>query len=298
MNVLLITGDKRFKPRHPRYELQKSAVERLEVVYWGRMHFWPKLPKGSFDVVTVQDPFWRGLFGWLVARRLRVPLNVQVHADLAKASLVKHILAQIVLRHANSVRAVSEKIRHQVLSVSTDAPVRVLPVYIDLEKFKDLRREQHDTKTVLWVGRFEEEKDPMRAIDIVRELNERGTEIKLIMLGAGRLEQRLRTSATGLPVEFVGWQDPTTYLAQADVVLCTSKEESYGASIIEALAAGVPVVAPDVGVAREAGAVVVQRNDLAEGVLRVLQLGERGVLKLPLYTKEEWSKLWRESLRA
>lgn len=66
---------------------------------------------------------------------------------------------------------------------------------------------------------------------------------------------------------------PAVFLETADVVLCTSLYESWGASIVEALAAGVPVVAPDVGVAKEAGATVVPRAQLAEAVVRVLEEG-------------------------
>ena len=63
MKVLIITGDKKFGPGHERYELQRSVVDELAVVYWGRGSYWPKLPKERFDVVTTQDPFWRGPWG-------------------------------------------------------------------------------------------------------------------------------------------------------------------------------------------------------------------------------------------
>ena len=56
----MITGDPRFGPGNERYELQKRAVEELSVIYWGKGALWPRIPKGHFDVVTAQDPFWRG----------------------------------------------------------------------------------------------------------------------------------------------------------------------------------------------------------------------------------------------
>ena len=62
------------------------------------------------------------------------------------------------------------------------------------------------------------------------------------------------------------------------------------------LARGVTVVAPDVGVAKEAGAIVVPRSELAEATIRVLQTGERGMLKMRLLTAEVWTREWRESL--
>lgn len=82
----------------------------------------------------------------------------------------------------------------------------------------------------------------------------------------------------------------------ADVVVCTSKHESWGASIVEALAAGVPVVAPDVGVAREAGAILADRTELSQKVIEVLQKPVHGKLTLELRGPEAWAHAWKESL--
>ncbi len=116
------------------------------------------------------------------------------------------------------------------------------------------------------------------------------------MLGAGTLESTLRKAATGLLVDFPGWKDPAEYLPTTDVVLCTSRYESWGASIVEALAAGAPVVAPDVGIAREAGAFIVDRTSLAEKVAEILEQGTRGTLRLNLPSAEEWARRWKETL--
>ncbi|MEK7109466.1 MAG: glycosyltransferase [Patescibacteria group bacterium] len=298
MKVLMITGDKKFAAS-PRFALQAAQVEKLSVVYWGRGSLWPKIPKGQFsaqggpalgwDVVTAQDPFWRGLFAWRVARRLTCRLNLQVHTG------VLNILGKFILRRADSVRVVSEKIKKQVEAIGVRAPVTVLPVYVDIERFRGIARPSESDsqgKTVLWVGRFEDEKDPLLALEVVQKV----PGAKLVMLGAGSLEAALKTKAKGLPVEFAGWQDPAAYLAQADVVLCTSKHESWGASIVEALAAGVPVVAPDVGIAKEAGATVVPREGLAGAVIEALRTGALGRLQLPLLSKEEWAKAWVKTL--
>lgn len=295
MKVLMITGDRRFGPGNERYELQKAAVEELRVIYWGQGSYWPAVPKG-FDVVTVQDPFWRGLFGWIAARRTRAKFNVQVHTDLSAHSFVRHILAQIVLRHADSVRVVSEKIKKQVEKIGVRAKVSILPVYIDASRFREIIPQPHTAKTVLWFGRFEEEKNPLAAIEIFKKIYSKLPQVKFIMLGMGDLEGEVKRCATGFPIEFPGWNDPRPFLSRADVVLSTSWHESFGASIIEALAAGVPVVAPDVGVAKEAGAVVVPYIELEAALLGVLKEGIRGQLKLSMPTAGEWTKQWLETL--
>lgn len=296
MRVLTITGDVSFKEGHPRFDLQVSVVEHLEALYWGPGALWPQVPKGKFDVVTVQDPFFRGLIGVFLARQLKARLNVQVHADIEAQGFIKRAIARFVFPHADSVRCVSEKTRMQAKELGAQN-ITVLPIYIDIERYRRIQRTPEATLLILWIGRFEEEKDPLRAIEIFKEVQKDVPNAKLIMLGDGSLRVRLQNAAQNLPVEFPGWQaDVAPYLSRAHVTLSTSRSESYGASIIEALAAGVPVVAPDVGVAREAGAMVVEKDKLTEAVVETLNTKNAGVLKLPLLSESEWLSKWRDSL--
>ena len=194
----MITGDRSFKPGHPRFDLQAGAVEHLEVLYWGPGALWgtPQgdLPAGKgrfFEVVSTQDPFFRGLFGWFWARRLKAQLNVQVHADLSVQNFLKRLLARFVLRRADSVRVVSEKLKAQVEALNVRAHITILPVYIDVARFKSVVREPDTQPTILWVGRFENEKDPLLALHVFKEVREKGIDARFVMLGAGALEVRL-----------------------------------------------------------------------------------------------------------
>lgn len=305
MKVLMVTGDKNLlvagTNAHERLGLQRGVVEELAVMYIGwesvSWRMWPTVLQKKFDVVTSQDPFLRGLFALYISRALKARLNVQVHADIFSQSSVRQLLARFVLRRADSVRVVSEKVRQQVVNFGVNKPVHVLPVFVDIARFRAVKHEPHEQKTILWIGRFEDEKNPLEAISILAQVRKMGIDAKLVMLGTGSLLGQLQQEVGVLPVEFPGWQDPAEYLGFADVVLCTSKNESWGASIIEALAAGIPVVAPDVGVAREAGAIVVSREGLAETVCDVLQTNSITTLELSLLEKpEEWANAWKGSL--
>lgn len=305
MKVLMISGDKNLlvpsTGAYERLQLQKKAVEQLDVVVWPRVYSTLEILRAArtkkYDVVTSQDPFWRGLFAWKLARITGARLNVQVHADLSVESFVRRVLARFVLRRADSIRVVSDKLKKQVEKIGTGAPVMVLPVFVDIEKFKKVARNTHQQKTILWIGRFEKEKNPEEALRVLASVQNEGIDAGLIMIGEGSLGQKLLESAHNLKgVSFEGWQDPRGYMARADVVVSTSIQESWGASIVEALAAGVPVVAPDVGIAREAGAFVVPREQLASKVAEVLKSNARGELKLSLSNAEEWAKQWKETL--
>jgi glycosyltransferase involved in cell wall biosynthesis len=302
MRVLMISGDanilKEGTEASNRLSLQRSQVEELKVYIWPKQGFLkPLFERGKFDVVTAQDPFWRGLVAWVVARRSGAKLNLQVHADLRGQSLAKHVLAQVLLRHADSVRVVSEEIKKQLMHMEVKAPVSVLPIFVDIERFTRIERKSHEEKQMLWIGRLVAEKNPSEAIEILRGVRARGVDAKLIMLGIGSEEKKLNELAKRFSIQFAGWQDPTKYLAIADVVISTSKFESFGASTIEALAAGVPVVSFDVGVAREAGATVVSsREEMISAVIAALNSNTKGELRMKLLNKEEWAVAWRETL--
>lgn len=304
MRVLMISGDpnllKTGAEARERFAIQRNSVEQLDVFVWPQVHGYRALNRAArtnhYDVITAQDPFWRGLLAWKIARRTGAKLNLQAHTDLDAQPFQRRMLARVVLRRADSVRVVSEKIKKQILAMHATASIHVLPIYVDLSRFSFIKPTSHEQKTILWVGRFEDEKNPLRAIGVLKEVQAQGIDAKLVMLGKGNMEQSVRACAKGMPVELPGWKDPAEFLPTADVVLCTSQHESWGASIVEALAAGVPVVAPDVGVAREAGACIVDRSNLAEEVVRVLHSGARGELKLYLPDADEWAKRWRETL--
>lgn len=302
MKVLMITGDKYLfipgTPPYRRLEVQKRYVDVVPV-FWGRGALFSVFKKsGKFDVVTVQDPFWRGLVGLCVSLYKRAQLNVQLHTDLNSQNWLRRFFARIVLRHAVSIRVVTSKLKTQVEQIGVRAPIKVLPIFLDIERFKSFPQSEdfRSRKKIFWVGRFEKEKDPALAIDILKEVRSRGIDAELIMLGSGSLEDELQKKKKELPVKFPGWQDPAKFLVDADVLLNTSVYEGYGAAIVEALAIKIPVVAPDVGVAREAGATIAPREELASAVEKVLKSNERGELKTPLLSEEEWGAHWRETL--
>ena len=232
MKVLVITGDRNFKLGNPRFDLQRSHIDELVSIFWGKGSLLPRMPKNNFDIVTVQDPFWRGFFAWFCARRLRARFNVQVHTDLSAQSFFRRILAQFILRRADSIRVVSEKIKNQVEAFGVRAPIHILHIFIDLPKFRNIIRHLHTRPRILWLGRFEKEKDPLAAISVLEKVRETGIDAELVMLGEGTMTQEVAKHASHKPIMDIlrpGWSDVITYLGTAHVVLCTSLYEGWGA---------------------------------------------------------------------
>ena len=312
---LLIPGTEAFA----RLTLQRSEVELLDVLVWPQVHgVWSVCVaalSGRYDVVTVQDPFWRGLLAWVVTRLGRRPLQVQVHTDFARESLHKPLRRMVgifVLRHATSIRVVTEKIKTDIQQY-THAPVSVLPVFVDITHVRSaqpaaLADMYGFEKTILVVARLEAEKNVGQAIACMRAVVERVPGVGLVVVGDGSQRQALEglVARWGLQdsVRFVGYQkDVGPFYKGADLLLVTSVFESYGAALVEALSVGAPVVSTDVGVARIAAKnpSIVSSPEvwMSEGVEKILQAltsGAKGELALPVLSKEEWATAWKQSL--
>lgn len=142
---------------------------------------------------------------------------------------------------------------------------------------------------LVYAGRLSHEKNPRPVIGAVRELLASGAQVHLDVYGEGPEHAALRRSARGLPVEFHGHVSDRAALARAlssaDVAFAPSVAETFGLSILEAMACGTPVVTATTGGAPEllapgAGvAVPATPAGLAEGVRTVLA----------------WPQAWRRS---
>jgi glycosyltransferase involved in cell wall biosynthesis len=98
------------------------------------------------------------------------------------------------------------------------------------------------------LGRLTAQKGFDVLIDAVRSLTAGGTAVEVVIGGAGRDEARLRRSAAGLPVTLGGFVDDVGgFLAGLDLFCLPSRHEALPLVLLEAMAAGLPCVATDVG---------------------------------------------------
>jgi glycosyltransferase involved in cell wall biosynthesis len=127
-------------------------------------------------------------------------------------------------------------------------------------------------RRILWVGRLEPQKDPRLALAVMAAME---GPAHLTMLGDGALFESLRQqiSSAGLDnkVSLAGYvPEIGSHLADADLLLITSRYEGGPAVAVEALAQGVPVVSTDCSFLlhdiitdSEAGRIVTSRDPLA-----------------------------------
>lgn len=272
--------------------------------------------RGEIDVVSVQDPFETGLVGLILATFLGVPLHAQVHTDFLSPYFRAHsfinrlriYIAGAVLRRAAHVRVVSKRILEGVeKKYSLQGRTSVLPVFVDVAKIKNAHsapvleaRYASFTYKLLVVARLEPEKNVLLALRAFASCKD--TNACLIIVGEGSqkqlLEAEVRVLGVGDRVFFEGRQDSLLYYPLASLVLVPSLYEGYGLVIVEALAAGKPVLATDVGVAREEGALVASPEQFAEALEKWFVSGERTMQlsQYPYTTPDAYFKAYAEDI--
>jgi len=261
--------------------------------------------KDKIDLIFTQDPFETGLAGWIVSKIKKVPLQIQVHTDFLSSffeqesffNKIRVILANFLIPRAHSLRVVSERIKKSIIT-NYKLPITkifVLPIFVDLKKIQDMPVNTDLRKKypqfgfiILMASRFSKEKNIYLAIDAIKEVNKKYPKASLIIVGNGPEEDKLRSQVMSHKlqdnIKFESWTDNIiSYYKTADLFLLTSNYEGYGMSVIEAMAAGCPVVMTDVGCAGEVvkdrhNGIVIPVGDkekLIDSIIKLIEDGER-----------------------
>ncbi|MFN0029675.1 MAG: glycosyltransferase family 4 protein [Acidimicrobiales bacterium] len=221
------------------------------------------------------------LIPYLKAVRPAVAVVVQQHAEEDDESLYVRYVALRYGHLLDAYSATSEDLKRRIVGYGVD-PARVEVIYtgIDAEtEWVPGQRPQRPSASaefplrVLYPGRLEEQKDPHLMLDIAQELKRLDAPVVIDVVGDGSLRADLeaRAEADGLcgNVVFQGLSlDMASWYRKADVVLMTSRYEGIPYVLFEAMAMGVPVVAPDVNANAElvdeaVGSLIVDRADIA-----------------------------------
>ncbi len=155
-------------------------------------------------------------------------------------------------------------LREHMPSVHNDSSkTGVIPTGVDEDKFrradsteqaaserKALEKRvgaEKGERIVVMVQRLAPEKEIWRAFPAARELAKNGEKVRIVIVGHGPEEDRLRREAKGANVVFLGRipnEDLPPIYRSADAFLTCSRSETYGLTVLEALACGCPVVMP------------------------------------------------------
>jgi glycosyltransferase involved in cell wall biosynthesis len=219
-----------------------------------------KLEEFKPDIIHVANPAILGLAGLYYGKKLNIPLLASYHTHLPKYlhhygfgmlepllwELLKGAHNQAELNLCTSTAMVEELRSHGIERVDlwqrgVDTEM-YQPHFTSMEMRDRLTQGNPDSPLLLYVGRLGAEKE----IDRIKPVLESIPNARLALVGDGPHRQNLEQYFAGTPTYFVGYlrgRELASAYASADAFIFPSRTETLGLVLLEAMAAGTPVVA-------------------------------------------------------
>jgi 1,2-diacylglycerol 3-alpha-glucosyltransferase len=259
----------------------------------------------TMDLIHVHHPFTSGALSISFCRPRGIPvvftnhtrydLYVQAYlsgvADLVSGTFVQTYLP-IFCRSCDLVISPSEGMRRVLVRMGVEVPIEVIPNGVDLNPFRQPAAPQErarfgfrpDDVILIYTGRLGPEKNLQFLLRSFAGTAQAYEHVGLVLVGEGPERDNLQDQVLqrGLKdrVHFTGmvpYSEMPCYLAMADAFVTASVTEVHPLSVIEAMAAGLPVLgiqSPGVGDTIEDGKTgfLSPEEDLAAFTARMMRL--------------------------
>jgi glycosyltransferase involved in cell wall biosynthesis len=239
------------------------SVRQLARLFWILM---TRRPRIMHQPITSGISFWKEGAFMALARLFGVPIVAHLHAGafapfFESAHAGKRRAIVRTLEKARVMIALSDGWKRFLLeTVSRQLNVVVVPNTVDPDfaQWADRRESPaaHNAMTVLYVGRLGARKGVLDALRAAPRVRERFPEIRFIFAGdavteADRREiDEARAASGSKGIEFPGavsGERKRELFARADIFILPSYVENQPISVLEAMAAGLPLVVCPVG---------------------------------------------------
>ena len=171
---------------------------------------------------------------------------------------------RFLCRWRSAIVGVSKRVRRDIIENLRVPPEMARVIYngVEIDRFADTslrepaRRElgiAPDTVVVCYHGRLVNQKNPETLVELATHLRDTGHANAMVLVaGDGPRREELEAEATrrnlGGAIRFLGRRDDIPSILQAsDIAVLPSSKEGFSNALVEAMAAGLPPVATDVG---------------------------------------------------
>lgn len=170
----------------------------------------------------------------------------------------KYLLKRYTANGGNHFMAISENIELFLKSVlsKNGFPIHLLPNAIDVKRFKKptkfVTSKDHQVFQLISIGRMDSNKNHQFLVDVVHDLITKQVPVHLTLVGDGAERDAIQEKINQLHLQqhitLVGLQEQVEeYLWNADLYVHSALTEGFGLTLLEAMAAGLPVVTLDGG---------------------------------------------------
>ena len=221
----------------------------------------------------------RDILCMLLAKRhlLVLHCHCNVEDQVGKSRLGKHLLT-FAVRKADRVLVLNEKSLHYVQTFGC-TKVQILPNFTDLDAVTSAHIARENIKRILFVGHVRREKGLFELLEAASSFPEISFEL------VGPVHEDLKGIRVPSNVHLLGTQakeSVVTLLGEADVFLFPSYSEGFSMALLEAMAAGLPCIATDVGANRDMledrGGILIPAKDpraIVDAIEKLRQPGTR-----------------------
>ncbi len=233
--------------------LEQAGVQSRALDWWrgardpvGAWRFWRSLRNQKFAIVHLH------FGGRSVCRLARAATQARIIRHLHGRILEPRGLTPVYFsaRDADAVVAVSQAVASRVI----DGPVRVIYAGVTVPPGDPPALPHRTTSEIILgtAGRLVELKGIEYLLSAASALRREFPGLRVEIAGSGpqrrKLEEAVAHSGLEGHVEFLGWiDDPKSVLPRWDVFVMPSLEEGFPIAALDAMAAGLPVVATSVG---------------------------------------------------
>ncbi len=192
---------------------------------------------------------------WPVIRRKPFLHTLHTLPKIENKRSLRRILTKFLVKHKRMIPVAISKTNQRLVGEFYGLPLDQVPMVqnpVDVQRFSGAKCEKDDVFRFITVGRFSKEKNQQMMYRALAAFLAKGHEARLLMLGKGEEEANLKALAKELGLEeridYAGHvNNVEDYLKSADVFLLSSHYEAQPLCVLEAMAAGLPVISTDVG---------------------------------------------------
>ncbi|MBD1852013.1 glycosyltransferase family 1 protein [Leptolyngbya sp. FACHB-711] len=216
------------------------------------------------DLIHIVNPAVLGLGGLYYAKSLEVPLVASYHTHLPKylehygLGMLEGLMWELLkmVHNQAQINLCTSTAMEEALTSHDIERVEVWQRGVDTELFRpDLASQEMrshlsqgnpDAPLLLYVGRLSAEKE----IDRIKPILEAIPNARLALVGDGPYRQDLERIFADTPTHFVGYltgESLGAAFASSDAFIFPSRTETLGLVLLEAMAAGCPVIAANAG---------------------------------------------------
>lgn len=218
-----------------------------------------------------------------------------MHGDIYNLLENRHMIPENrqlenkALYKVRKIISASDHTTQSVIDVHPDHKDKLVTIYngIDIETTREKAQIPADiclqSPSMLFVGRLEENKSPLRLLDVLEKVHETKPDVHLYFMGWGdqteEVREQIRIRGLEESAHLLGFQEnPFPIIAQCDVVCLLSKSEGFPMCLLEAVALDKPFIATDIGGAetlsnhQTCGKIIETDQEAADAVTAFLEM--------------------------